>query len=73
MNTQAITGAAVGLNARRFWRAFNAIDIHRKVGNVYVFDIGGNKYRLIAAIHFNRKMVFIRHIFTHRQYDKWTT
>ena len=51
-------------------RAFNATD---KVGDVYVFDIGGNKYRLIAAIHFNRKMVFIRHIFTHRQYDKWTT
>ena len=49
-------------------RAFNATD---KVGDVYVFDIGGNKYRLIAAIHFNRKMVFIRHIFTHRQYDKW--
>ena len=51
-------------------RSFNATD---KVGDVYVFDIGGNKYRLIAAIHFNRKMVFIRHIFTHRQYDKWTT
>ena len=51
-------------------RAFNATD---KVGDVYVFDIGGNKYRLIAAIHFNRKMVFIRHIFTHREYDKWKT
>ena len=51
-------------------RAFNATD---KVGDVYVFDIGGNKYRLIAAIHFNRKMVFIRHVFIHREYDKWTT
>ena len=51
-------------------RAFNATD---KVGDVYVFDIGGNKYRLIAAIHFKRKMVFIRHIFTHREYDKWKT
>ena len=48
-------------------RAFNATD---KVGGVYVFDIGGNNYRLIAAIHFNRKMVFIRHVFTHREYDK---
>ena len=54
-------------------RVFNAIDIHRMVGGVYVFDIGGNKYRLIAAIHFNRKMVFIRHVFTHREYDKWKT
>ena len=51
-------------------RAFNATD---KVGDVYVFNIGGNKYRLIAAIHFNRKIVFIRHIFTHREYDKWKT
>ena len=51
-------------------RAFNATD---KVGDFYVFDIGGNKYRLIAAIHFNRKMVFVRHVFTHREYDKWKT
>jgi mRNA interferase HigB len=48
--------------------AFNAVD---KVGNFYVFDIGGNKYRLIAAIHFNRQMLFIRHVFTHKEYDKW--
>lgn len=48
--------------------AFNSVD---RVGDYYVFDIGGNKYRLIAAIHFNRQMVFIRHVFTHREYDKW--
>jgi len=48
--------------------AFNATD---KVGDFYVFDIGGNKYRLIAAIHFNRQMLFIRHVFTHKEYDKW--
>ena len=48
--------------------AFNAVD---KVGDFYVFDIGGNKYRLIAAIHFNRQMLFIRHVFTHKEYDKW--
>ena len=44
-----------------------------QVGNFVVFNIGGNKYRLIAAIHFNRKKVFIRHILSHQQYDrnKW--
>ncbi len=36
----------------------------------YVFDIGGNKYRLITAIHFNRQKLFIRHVLTHAQYDK---
>ena len=48
--------------------AFNAAD---KVGDFYVFDIGGNKYRLISSIHFNRQMLFIRHVFTHKEYDKW--
>ncbi|MGJ7484318.1 type II toxin-antitoxin system HigB family toxin [Variovorax sp. LT2P21] len=48
--------------------SFNATD---KVGEYYVFDIGGNKYRVISAIHFNRQMLFIRHVFTHQEYDKW--
>ncbi len=41
-----------------------------KVGNLIVFNIGGNKYRLIASIHFNRGKVYVRHIFTHTEYDK---
>ena len=40
------------------------------VGTLTVFNIGGNKYRLIAAIHFNRHKVYIRHILTHAEYDK---
>ena len=47
-------------------RAFPSVD---KAGNLYVFNIGGNNYRLIAAIHFNRGKVFIRHVLTHREYD----
>ncbi len=41
-----------------------------KVGELIVFNIGGNKYRLIAAIHFNRQKVFIRHVLTHPEYDR---
>jgi mRNA interferase HigB len=41
-----------------------------QVGKLTVFNIGGNKYRLIAAIHFNRHKVYIRHILTHAQYDQ---
>lgn len=48
--------------------AFNSVD---RVGDFYVFNIGGNKYRLIAAIHFNRQMLFVRHVFTHAEYDHW--
>lgn len=48
--------------------AFNAID---KVGNFYVFDIVGNKYRIIAAIHFDYQKLYVRHVLTHKEYDKW--
>ena len=41
-----------------------------KVGDRIVFDIGGNKYRLVAVIHFNRLKVYVRHVLTHQEYDK---
>jgi mRNA interferase HigB len=43
-----------------------------KVEDLIVFNIGGNKYRLIAAIHFNRPKVYIRHILTHPVYNRGT-
>ena len=44
-----------------------------EVGKLTVFNIGGNKVRLIAAIHYNRKKVYIREVLTHSEYDagKW--
>lgn len=41
-----------------------------KVGDLIIFNIGGNKYRLIAAIHCNRRKVYIRHVLTHQEYDR---
>lgn len=38
--------------------------------NRIVFNIKGNEYRLVAAVHYNRGMMFIRFIGTHRDYDK---
>jgi mRNA interferase HigB len=41
------------------------------VGNdCVVFNIGGNKYRLVTAVHFRGRRVFIRFIGTHLEYDK---
>lgn len=34
-----------------------------------IFDIGGNKYRLVAAIHYRGKRVYVRFIGTHKEYD----
>lgn len=36
-----------------------------------VFDVGGNKFRVITVIHYNRKRVYIRHVLTHQEYDRW--
>lgn len=40
------------------------------IGDLIVFNIGGNKYRLIASVHFDRGKVYIRHVLTHREYDR---
>ena len=41
-----------------------------KVGDLIVFNIAGNNYRLVASIHFNRARVYVRHVLTHREYDR---
>jgi len=46
-------------------QSFNTADF---VSPWVVFDIGGNKYRLIAEINFNRRVLFIRRILTHKEY-----
>jgi len=47
--------------------SFNAID---RVGELTVFDIAGNKYRLIAYIRFEKQIVYIKAVLTHQDYDK---
>jgi mRNA interferase HigB len=41
-----------------------------QVEGLTVFNIGGNKARLIAAIHYNTQRLYIRHVLTHKEYDK---
>ena len=59
------------------WESFadvrESFNTANQVGKFTVFDIGGNKFRLIAVIHFNRGKLFVRHVLTHKEYDegKW--
>ena len=41
-----------------------------QVGKLTVFNVGGNKVRLLAAIHDNRRKVYIRAVLTHAEYDE---
>lgn len=47
---------------------FNATD---KAGDFYIFDVGGNKFRVIASINFTYQKIYIRHVFAHQEYAKW--
>jgi mRNA interferase HigB len=41
-----------------------------KVGPRLVFNIGGNKYRLVAANAFQPRIVWVKAVLTHSEYDK---
>jgi mRNA interferase HigB len=47
--------------------------IRTRTDKLTVFNIGGNKYRLIARIRYDYQLVNVRQVLTHRQYDdgKW--
>ena len=46
---------------------FNSVD---SVCGYTIFNIGGNNYRLITAIHYNTQHCYIRTIWTHAEYSK---
>lgn len=51
-------------------------DVKREIGSASilkdgraVFNIGGNKYRIVVWINYPYRVVYVRFIGTHRQYD----
>ena len=44
-------------------------------GSIYIFDIGGNNHRMIAGINYETKIVYVKMIMTHADYDRghWRT
>jgi len=56
-------------DVRRVYRHADAVEVGSgKV--VTVFNIGGNKYRLVTAIHYNRQRVYVLRLMTHAAYRK---
>ena|ERR1700685_2361042 len=67
-NWYKITEKSDWANFNAIRQIFNSVD---SIGNdLYVFNIKGNKYRLIARIIFRVRTVFIKFIGTHKEYDK---
>ena len=61
--------------SRADWKSPGDIKVaHRNVSflanNRVVFNIKGNDYRLVAAVHYNRGRIFVRFVGTHAEYDR---
>ncbi|MCX6976130.1 MAG: type II toxin-antitoxin system HigB family toxin [Verrucomicrobia bacterium] len=61
------TEAATWLTPADLRTTFNSADF---VDDLTVFNIGGNKYRLIAFVQYHREIVYIKAVLTHKEYDK---
>jgi mRNA interferase HigB len=48
-------------------QVFNSED---PVNGYTIFNVGGNNYRLVTAVHYNTQTCYIRTIWTHGEYDK---
>ena len=60
------------------WKTSNDIkNDYRNAGfvanNRVIFNMKGNKYRLVAAINYDFSIVYIRFVGTHKDYDKIDT
>jgi mRNA interferase HigB len=49
---------------------FGSVDFVREFS---VFNIGGNKFRLIASVDYRCQVVYVKHVLTHKMCDegKW--
>ena len=63
-----------GVVSSRDWKSF--VELRQvfpsadKVGPYIVFNVGGNKYRLIASVNFEVKTLLVRDLLTHKEYDR---
>jgi mRNA interferase HigB len=41
-----------------------------QVGNCVVFDVGNNRFRLIARVNYRRGIIYVLRVMDHAEYDK---
>ena len=46
---------------------FGAVDY---VDGFTIFDVGGNRYRIISVIHYDQQRLYVRNVLTHAKYDR---
>lgn len=52
----------------RLKETFSSVDYDKPYT---IFNIGGNKYRLMAIVDYTIQVVLIYQVMTHAEYDKW--
>ena len=67
MHWHQITKRAAWRNITKVRRDFSHADA---VGLLTVFNIAGNKYRLIAVIKYRWQVVYIKAVLTHEEYGR---
>jgi len=40
------------------------------VDGITVFNVGGNKYRIAAVIHYEKQRLYVRQVMTHAEYNR---
>ena len=46
---------------------FNSADY---VDGFTIFDVGGNRFRIVAAVHYDKHRIYVRAVMTHAEYDR---
>ncbi|UDJ81791.1 type II toxin-antitoxin system HigB family toxin [Kosakonia oryzae] len=53
-------------------RLYPTLDNFKYLSKYYVIDIANNSLRIVALIFFENQKFYVRHIFTHKEYDRFT-
>ncbi len=61
-----VTKSAKWKNIQDVKQSYSSADA---AGRFTIFNIKGNKYRLIVSIDYERQVVYIKYVLTHAEYD----